>query len=248
MNQILVTEKLYITPEIKKKKRMYKVRFFLSVFLICILCSYYIYAESDRNKSEEVSHQIAADYSNANKEKENDTTTAKFINDVMIVALDERQSENAQNDIVEDLPQETSMTEYVAKDGEDYTAEAFLTITKLDISYPVLSKTSDELLKISLNKYWGNGPNKVGNYCIVGHNYANGKLFGKLSQMEIGDIAELKSISNGKTVQYEAYAKYTVNPDDVSCTSQLTDGKREITLITCKNFGTQRLIIKCREI
>ena len=66
--------------------------------------------------------------------------------------------------------------------------------------------------------------------------------------MEIGDIAELKSISNGKTVQYEAYAKYTVNPDDVSCTSQLTDGKREITLITCKNFGTQRLIIKCREI
>ncbi len=248
MNQILVTEKLYITPEIKKKKRMYKVRFFLSVFLICILCSYYIYAESDRNKSEEVSHQIAADYSNANKEKENDTTTAKFINDVMIVALDERQSENAQNDIVEDLPQETSMTEYVAKDGEDYTAEAFLTIPKLDISYPVLSKTSDELLKISLNKYWGNGPNKVGNYCIVGHNYANGKLFGKLSQMEIGDIAELKSTSNGKTVQYEAYAKYTVNPDDVSCTSQLTDGKREITLITCKNFGTQRLIIKCREI
>lgn len=248
MNQILVTEKLYITPEIKKKKRMYKVRFFLSVFLICILCSYYIYAESDRNKSEEVSHQIAADYSNANKEKENDTTTAKFINDVMIVALDERQSENAQNDIVEDLPQETSMTEYVAKDGEDYTAEAFLTIPKLEISYPVLSKTSDELLKISLNKYWGNGPNKVGNYCIVGHNYANGKLFGKLSQMEIGDIAELKSISNGKTVQYEAYAKYTVNPDDVSCTSQLTDGKREITLITCKNFGTQRLIIKCREI
>lgn len=248
MNQILVTEKLYITPEIKKKKRMYKVRFFLSVFLICILCSYYIYAESDRNKSEEVSHQIAADYSNANKEKENDTTTAKFINDVMIVALDERQSENAQNDIVEDLPQETSMTEYVAKDGEDYTAEAFLTIPKLEISYPVLSKTSDELLKISLNKYWGNGPNKVGNYCIVGHNYANGKLFGKLSQMEIGDIAELKSTSNGKTVQYEAYAKYTVNPDDVSCTSQLTDGKREITLITCKNFGTQRLIIKCREI
>lgn len=248
MNQILVTEKLYITPEIKKKKRMYKVRFFLSVFLICILCSYYIYAESDRNKSEEVSHQIAADYSNANKEKENDTTTAKFINDVMIVALDERQSENAQNDIVEDLPQGTSMTEYVAKDGEDYTAEAFLTIPKLDISYPVLSKTSDELLKISLNKYWGNGPNKVGNYCIVGHNYANGKLFGKLSQMEIGDIAELKSTSNGKTMQYEAYAKYTVNPDDVSCTSQLTDGKREITLITCKNFGTQRLIIKCREI
>ena len=37
MNQILVTEKLYITPEIKRKKRMYKIRFFMSVFLICVL-------------------------------------------------------------------------------------------------------------------------------------------------------------------------------------------------------------------
>lgn len=248
MNQILVTEKLYITPEIKRKKRIYKIRFFLSVFFICILCSYYIYAESDRNKSEEVSHMITSDLAATNTNKEQtDNTTAKFINDVMIVALDERQSDNAQNEIVEDMPS-SEQIEYTAKDGEDYTAEAFLTIPKLDIQYPVLSKTSEELLKISLNKYWGNGPNKVGNYCIVGHNYANGKLFGKLSQMEIGDIATLKDNATGKTVTYEAYDKYVVNPDDVSCTSQLTNGKKEITLITCKNFGTQRLIIKCREI
>ena len=66
--------------------------------------------------------------------------------------------------------------------------------------------------------------------------------------MEIGDIATLKDNATGKTVTYEAYDKYVVNPDDVSCTSQLTNGKKEITLITCKNFGTQRLIIKCREI
>ena len=61
MNQILVTEKLYITPELKRKKNIYKIRFFLSIFLICLLCSYYIYAENDRNKSEEVSKQILAD-------------------------------------------------------------------------------------------------------------------------------------------------------------------------------------------
>ena len=54
MNQILVTEKLYVTPELKRKKRIYKLELFLSVFLICLLFSYYIYAEYDRNKSEEV--------------------------------------------------------------------------------------------------------------------------------------------------------------------------------------------------
>ena len=66
MNQILVTEKLYITPEIKRKKRMYKIRFFLSLFLICVLFSYYIYAENDRNKSEEVAHAILSQIENTN--------------------------------------------------------------------------------------------------------------------------------------------------------------------------------------
>ena len=81
----------------------------------------------------------------------------------------------------------------------------------------------------------------------MGHNYANGKMFGKLSQMEIGDIAILEDM-NGKKVKYEAYDIYIVEPTDVSCTSQLTNGSREITLITCKTYGTQRLVVKCREV
>ena len=40
MNQILVTKKLYITPELRRKKRIYKIRFFLSIFAICLLFSY----------------------------------------------------------------------------------------------------------------------------------------------------------------------------------------------------------------
>ena len=52
MNQILVTEKLYITPEFKRKRMLYKIEFFLSVFLVFALFSYYVYAEYDRNKNE----------------------------------------------------------------------------------------------------------------------------------------------------------------------------------------------------
>ena len=52
----------------------------------------------------------------------------------------------------------------------------------------------------------------------------------------------------GKKVTYEAYDISIVEPDDVSCTSQLTNGKREITLITCSNYATQRRVIKCREV
>ena len=60
MNQILITEKLYVTPELRRKKKLYKLQFFLSVFLVCLLFSYYIYAEYDRGRSEEVSQEILA--------------------------------------------------------------------------------------------------------------------------------------------------------------------------------------------
>ena len=73
MNQILVTEKLYVTPELKRKKRIYKIELLLSVFLICLLFSYYIYAEYDRNKSEEVSKEILAEI-----KEQVDTTVKKM--------------------------------------------------------------------------------------------------------------------------------------------------------------------------
>ena len=52
----------------------------------------------------------------------------------------------------------------------------------------------------------------------------------------------------GRTLEYEVYNKYIVNPTDTRCTSQLTNGRKEVTLITCTNYGTQRLVVKCREV
>ena len=63
MNQILISEKVYITPELKRKKRMYKIDFFISVFLVFILSSYYIYAEYDKSKNE--AGWIFMDYKNS---------------------------------------------------------------------------------------------------------------------------------------------------------------------------------------
>ena len=256
MNQILVTEKLYITPELKRKKKMYKIKFCISIFLICLLFSYYIYAESVKTESEAVSKQILADIEDKKNNLLNnnvvDDTTKNVVNDVIVVTLSQKEAEEVEDEIIsqpiiEEVQEEPETTTYTTESGEEYTTDAILTIPCIDITYPVLSETSEELLKISLNKYWGNGPNEIGNYCIVGHNYASGKLFGKLSQMEIGDIAILEDMS-GRKITYEAYDKFTVDPTDVSCTSQLTNGRKEITLITCKEYGTKRLVIKCREI
>lgn len=253
MNQILVTEKLYITPELRRKKKMYKVQFFLSVLLVCLLFSYYIYAEYDRSKSEEVSKEILAGLDNIeNVESENKTLktvttkddTVKEYDGMIVVALDDDEEDDKK--IIQGNVQEA--VEYTASNGIKYSVEARVTIPRLGIDYPVISEWSEELLKISVNKYWGPKPNEVGNYCIVGHNYKSGKMFGNLPAITTGDIVELKSLITGETVKYEVYDRKVINPTDTSCTSQLTGGRREITLITCKEYGTQRLVVKAKEI
>ena len=244
MNQILVTEKVYMTPELKRKKFMYKIRFFSVIFVICLILIYCIYQEFQKHKSEKVSKTILSQItSNMSQE---DNTVKKIINDVLIVELESGYEEpNITPNILDNNQNE--ITSYITDSGLSYTIDAILDIPSLDLSYPVISETSDELLKISVNKYWGRSPNSIGNYCIVGHNYGNGNMFGKLYKMEVGDTINLTGMNNKKTVTYEVYDIYITEPDDVKCTSQLTGGKREVTLITCSNYGTQRRIIKCRE-
>lgn len=242
MNQILVTEKLYITPELKRKKKLFKLEFFLSVFLVCILSSYYIYAEYNRNESEQVSQQILAEVKSDNTIKKVDE------NDVMVIFIDDEEILDESNEEIIDEDENTIFSDtYEASNGNSYSTEAVITIPSIGISYPVLTETSDELLEISVNKYWGPNPNEVGNYCIVGHNYRNGKMFGRLSELVNGDIIELEDLS-GRTLKYKVYNKYVVKPTNTKCTSQLTNGKKELTLITCTNYGKERLIVKCREI
>ena len=243
MNQILVTEKLYITPELRRKKKMYKIQFFLSVLLVCLLFSYYIYADYDRNKSEEVSKEILQGIQKTENVEPKVDNTIKEYDGIIVVAIDDEPTNTPQVQV-----QQTLSQEYVAEDGTVYNVDATLNIPSLDINYPVLSDWSEELLKISLNKYWGPEPNEVGNYCIVGHNYRSGKMFGQLPAISNGDIIELTDTKYGRTVKYEVYDRYQIDPTDTACTSQLTGGKKEITLITCKEYGTQRLVVKAKEV
>lgn len=256
MNQILVTQKLYVTPELRRKKKLFKLQFVLCVFLACTLFSYYIYAEYDRDKSEEVSKEILLGLTQ-NKEQNNEAnntidTTIKKTDNILVVAL----NDNEEDENIQTLESTTIQNPNVQPqvgianttiNGQNYTIESILRIPRLEINYPVIKETSEELLKISINKYWGPAPNTVGNYCVVGHNYKSKKMFGRLSEAVNGDIIELEDMS-GNVVKYAVYDRYTVDPTNTACTSQLTNGRRELTLITCTNYGKERLVVKAREV
>ena len=252
MNQILITKKLYITPELKRKKKIYKFNFFLSVFLVCILISLCIYAEYDRNKSEETSQGIMSEF---NTDSE-DTTIAK--NNVLIAVLDESEqgvdTSNTANGTVKDSsPVVDKQKVETTSDGFRYATIATINIPKINVQYPILDGETDSeaeteaLLKIAPTKFWGSDPNEVGNFCIVGHNYRNTKFFSKVPTLENGDVIEITDAS-GKTLRYSVYDKYEVVPEDLSCTSQLTNGRKEITLITCTNDSKMRVIVKARSV
>ena len=248
MNQILITKKLYITPELKRKKKLYKIEFLLSVFLVCILTSFYIYAEYDKGKSEETSQEILA---NAESFVQQDNTIAK--SDVLVIVLDDEQQTETINDKVEE-PVEVKKEVQQTSDGFNYSTVATIKIPKIGVEYAILDGETDSveeteaLLKMSPTKFWGPEPNAVGNFCIVGHNYRNSRFFSKVPNLVNGDIIEITNLYTGEIISYSVYDKYEVVPEDTSCTTQLTDGRKEITLITCTNDNQRRVIVKAMAI
>ena len=247
MNQILVTKKLYVTPELKRKKKIYKFDFILSIFLVLILASVYIYAEYDRSKSEEFSQEILA---NEEIAQEDDTVVPE---DALVIVLS-KDSTVAGGEVSETSTESAVSSETTPKEGYvkgvKYTNVATVNIPKLDKSFPVLQCDLDKIevvLKVSPCKFWGGDPNEVGNFCIVGHNYRNDKFFSNVPTLAVGDTITLTDLSK-RTITYEIYDKYTVSPEDVACTSQLTNGKKEVTLITCTDDSKQRVVVKTREV
>ena len=245
MNQILVSDKIYVTKEMKRKKRIYRALYFFSLFVIIILLTYYVLAEKDRNDQEAIGQEIGMEIEKLVSE---DETMARK---PLVISLDEDNVEEPEEQIVEEPQQQQQETPAAStvstSNGKSYESEAIFEYPKLGIKYPILTDDSDASLKISLCKFWGPSPNSEGNYVIVGHNYKSGKMFGKLYQAQNGDNVTLKDYS-GNEVVYKVYDMYTVDPSDLGCTSQMTNGKKELTLITCTEYGQKRRVIKCVEI
>ena len=254
MNQILVTKKLYVTPELKRKKKIYKINFTVSIFIVLILLSICIYAEYDKNKSEEVSQQILASMNTSIEENKSE----EELNDILTVVLNGVQEDLNQTEEteVQDLTPQNKGTIEKTKyttNGYTYYPVGTINIPKIGVNYSIIhgetgsEKETEALLKISPCRFYGPEPNEVGNFCIVGHNYRNTKFFSKVPQLEKGDTVNITDLT-GRTLTYSVYNKYTVSPTEVNCIDQRTNGKKEITLITCTNDRKSRVIVKAREI
>lgn len=178
-------------------------------------------------------------YKEKKQEKDNNYQVKRLI-------IDEYEN-LSNNNLYEDneLENKEYPKEKIEEKYKGYDVLAKLEISKINLETYVIN-FSENALNVSVTKFWGNNPNEIGNFCIAGHNFKNKNMFHNLKKLEVGDKLILKDNNIG-CVEYEIYNIYTVLPEDVSCLSQNTNGKKEITLITCTNDSKKRIIVKARE-
>jgi len=118
-------------------------------------------------------------------------------------------------------------------------------IPSINLKYPVLQNSSKSAIEVAVALYYGPGLNEIGNTVIVGHNYRNGTFFSNLKKIVEGDKIYIIDLSGNK-VTYTVYKLYTTSPEDSSYLDRNTEGKMEVTLLTCTDDSNSRLTVWAR--
>ena len=216
------------------QNKSYTKKFY--IFFVVIILILVVFIINLKNKS--------------NNNKTNDLELLKTASTKSIIEnnLNEENDVSKQNTLNNEIEETDKLQENnILSYYKGYPVIAKLEIPSIDLITDVLSDYSEENLKISVTKFYKGKPNQVGNFCVVGHNYITSNMFHNLNKLEVNEKIYLTDKLYGKK-EYYIYKKEIVNPKDVSCLSQETDGNMELTLITCTADSKKRIIIKAREL
>lgn len=139
------------------------------------------------------------------------------------------------------------LDEEIPKEYNGYKVSSKISIPKINLESYILDDKSDEAMWMCPVIYYGPEPNEEGNYCIAAHNYDKENMFNHIIKLETGDKIYLSDNKHGK-IEYEVYDIYKTKPSDTKPLIQNTDGALEITLITCSDYSSKRIIVKAREV
>lgn len=203
---------------------MKKRKFLINIFFIYSIIGIIIWLNIESNKDKKI-------------EDEPQITNYTVLN----VSVEENITENKTEEIKQ-YPKESVIEEF-----RGYLVSAKLEIPAISLETYILKNYSVQALNVSVTKFWGANPNQIGNYCIAGHNFKNKLMFRNLKNLKLGDSLFISDNDVGK-IEYKVYDLYRVLPNNVSCLEQETNGKREVTLITCTNDSKERIIVKGREV
>ena len=132
-----------------------------------------------------------------------------------------------------------------------YDVLGYIEIPATDVEYPIIPDYQSSINALNVGivvLYPSNiGLNEPGNTVLAGHNYRDGSFFSNNKRLQEGDEIYITDTS-GERVEYEIYKKYETSTSDSSYMNRDTEGRREISLTTCTDDTSGRLIIWAKEV
>ena len=197
--------------------------------------------KKDANAIAQEKKNIQLDVQNNNKNEINTNNIEK--NEIEQVKIENTNKEELKQEERPKLEEYKNMP----RELKGYKVIGKIEIPKINLTSYILSETNNKSLKVAVTKLYGPEINKIGNFCIAGHNYKNNKMFGGIKKLEKQDEIILTDTYD-RSVKYQVYDTYKTSPKDVNCLNQQTNSEREVTLITCTTGAIQRVIVKAIEV
>ena len=186
------------------------------------------------------------EFNNATKEKRKKDTSEMSDGE-------EQNNENDDRNLLQELQdlhgeEEKSATNAEKVYMEGYEVKGVIEIPKTGIKYPVLENVTKKSLEIAVGIAYPQNANlnEPGNVCIYGHNYRNGLFFSNNKKLSKGDEIYITD-DKGERVIYVIYNIYETTPTDAEYMTRDVAGRREISLQTCTDDSSGRIIVWAAE-
>lgn len=153
--------------------------------------------------------------------------------------LNDTKKNESNNTVENDTVAEQMISTY-----QGYNVLGKIVVDEFEVEQYILDSKEEQALEAGVIKLYGGTLNNYGNFCIAGHNKAG--VFERLEELELEDTFKIIEPDLTETT-YKITEIYSAEADDLKCLLQ-NDEKIEITLITCENASTTRLIVKAEEI
>lgn len=225
-----------------KYNKLLTVILVIVVVAILGLIGFLVFQFFQSNNNTQEAEAFVDSYQGDDEISDDDSSDANFDDN------DEEENNNASlNDI--NTTSTTSNTGTVRTKKKTYNGfivNGTMEIPKINFKYPVLDKVSKSSIENSVAILYGAGLNQVGNTVIIGHNYRNGQFFSNNKKLTNGDKIYITDYEGNKKT-YTIYHHFVTSPEDTSFYQRDTNGKAEVTLSTCTDDSSGRLIILARE-
>ena len=176
--------------------------------------------------------------------------TSAFVDDFQGEVADGQANDNSTNTTDENpfdqlQDSNTSSGSTTKKTYKGFGVLGTMEIPATNFKYPVLEKVTKKSIETAVAFLYGVGINEPGNSVIIGHNYRNNLFFSNNKKLNIGDKIYIRD-NDGQQLTYTIYNKFETTPEDTSFYQRDTGGVPEVTLSTCTDDSSARLIICAR--